>query len=363
MNADRALRMISARRGAWKLAGWLLSPLGLMYGTAAMLRRRAWEAGAFRRFGLPVPVVSVGNIEVGGVGKTPVTIWLARRLRERGLSVAVVARDLNRRRGRPLNASRETRASGTKLPSDEVMLLARLLPGCSVFSGPDKTAAAVRAVQEADPDVVLIDDGFQHLRLRRDIDVVVLDFEHPFGRGGALPGGTLREFPGALARADVFWVNRIVSGRSGEWIGRALKSINWRADVVTSRPVPQGLVLSGGGSVDSSGLEVLAFCGIGSPEGFRRTLEEAGCSVVDMVEFSDHHEYSEREMRDLEERRKALGADLLVTTEKDAVKLGRTGAELSVAYLRVELDVGGSWEHLLDEIVRLRSECRGRGGL
>jgi tetraacyldisaccharide 4'-kinase len=358
MNADAALRRIASRRGAWRIAGWLLSPLGVLYGSIAMIRRRAWEAGAFRRYRLGVPVVSVGNIEVGGVGKTPVTIWLARKLRERGLSVAVVARDLNRRRGQPRNASLDARSSGGKQPSDEVILLTRQLPDCPVFAGPDKTRAALRAASEARPDVILVDDGFQHLRLCRDIDVVVVDFDHPFGRGGVLPSGTLREFPAVLDRANVFWVNRVGVGRTGEWMGRALGAINWRADVITSRPVPSGLFISGGGRMDTAGLKVLAFCGIGSPEGFRRTLEDAGCAVIDMAEFPDHHEYSSEELRALESRRKSLRADVLVTTEKDAVKLGKAGSDLCIGILRVDLEVGGAWEHLLDEVARLSRESR-----
>jgi tetraacyldisaccharide 4'-kinase len=361
MNSDRVFRSMTARRGGWGMVGRLLSPLGLLFGTLAALRRKAWEAGAFRRYRLGVPVVSVGNIEVGGVGKTPATIWLARKLRERGLSVAVVARDLNRRRGHPVNASRDARSSAGKQPSDEVMLLARQLPDCPVFAGPDKTRAAVRALEEASPDLILVDDGFQHLRLRRDIDIVVLDFDHPFGRGGVLPAGTLREFPTALRKADVFWVNRVGAGRTGEWIGRALAAFNWRADVVTSRPVATGMAI-GGGTMDTAGLKVLAFCGIGSPDGFRKTLSEAGCTVLDMVEFPDHHEYSTAEIEDLEKKRKDMQADVLATTEKDAVKLGKAGTDMCIGVLKVDLEVGGAWEHLLGEIERLCREARGEAG-
>jgi tetraacyldisaccharide 4'-kinase len=235
-----------------------------------------------------------------------------------------------------------------------------MLPECTVYAGPDKTGAAVRAVREQSPDVVLVDDGFQHLKLIRDIDIVVLDFDHPFGTGGVLPSGTLREFPNALRYADYYWVSRVEPGRSGEWMTRALSLFNWRAPIVTSRVMPGRLELMGGGSVDPAGLKVLAFCGIGSPEGFRRTLGLAGCEVLDMVRFPDHYEYRPEELAMLEERRRILKADFLVTTQKDSVKLGRTGREMNIGWLVVGLDVQGEHARLLDDIqalIRKRREA------
>lgn len=358
---DGIFRAMAARRGAWGILGRMLYPLGALYGFGAWLRRSAWEAGLFGRTRLPVPVVSIGNIEVGGVGKTPVTAWLACRLDEAGLSVAVVARDLNRPSGEPYNASQPFRSNRRNRPSDEVILLARTLPFARVYAGPDKSRAAALAMQDSQPDVILVDDGFQHLRLSRDLDIVVLDFDHPFGAGGVIPSGTLREFPSALRSADWFWVNRVGPGRSGEWIGRALSVMNWRAGLVTSRPSAGNLELLCGGTVEPRGMRVLAFCGIGSPSGFRRTLEEAGCEVCDMVEFPDHHEYAPGDLAALESRRTAAGADLLVTTEKDAVRIDRQGPALNAGFLRVDLEVEGDWRRLLDDIVAMaRGRRRGR---
>ncbi|NLP06307.1 tetraacyldisaccharide 4'-kinase [Candidatus Fermentibacteria bacterium] len=354
---DGIFRAVAARRGAWGLLGRLLYPLGALYGFGAWLRRRAWEAGILGRVRLPVTVVSVGNIEVGGVGKTPVTAWLASRLNEAGLSVAVVARDLNRSSGEPYNASRPFRSNRRNTPSDEVLLLARTLPFAKVYAGPDKSRAAALALEDSAPDVILVDDGFQHLRLARDLDIVVMDFDHPFGTGVVIPSGTLREFPSALRSADWFWVNRVGPGRSGEWIGRALSVLNWRAGLVTSRPSAGKLELLCGGTVEPGGMRVLAFCGIGSPSGFRRTLEEAGCTVCDLVEFPDHHDYAPGDLSRLEADRIAAGADLLVTTEKDAVKIDRQGPALNAGFLKVALEVDGDWKRLLDDIAAM---ARGR---
>ena len=355
---DRIHSAIAARRGGWRYAGAALSPVAALYGLAAALRRRASSMGLGRRIRAGVPVVSVGNIEMGGIGKTPVTIWLARRLVTAGFRVAVVARDLNRRTGEPVNASLASRSSGAGAPSDEALMLASDLPGCSVYAGPDKAAAALRAASEAKPDILLVDDGFQHLALHRDMDVVVLDFEHPLGRGGVLPAGTLREFPSALSAADCFWVNRVPAGRTPEWLARSLAMFSHRACVVNSRPVPVAMEMPGGGCVDPRGLRVLAFCGIGSPESFRATLAEAGCDVAGFLDFPDHHRYTLSELVGMEERRKELKADLLVTTRKDAVKLGTPGTKLNICSLRIELEVWGEADRLLAEI----SALAGRGG-
>lgn len=353
---DLIFRSIAERRGGWRFAGMALSPAGAAFGLAATLRRRAYSLGIAGRLRACVPVVSVGNIEVGGIGKTPVTVWLARRLVTAGFEVAVVARDLNRRSGAPVNASLGARSSGSVPASDEVLMLAKQLPGCIVFAGPSKAEAAVRAAAEASPDLVLVDDGFQHLRLHRDMDIVVLDFEHPLGTGGVIPAGTLREFPSALSAADCFWVNRVPAGRSPEWLTRTLSLFSSRASVVNSRPVPVALEMPGGGSVDPKGLRVVAFCGIGNPSSFRSTLTEAGCETVEFQDFPDHHAFTVAELVAMEEKRKALKADLLVTTEKDAVKLGRPGIKLNICALRIELDVWGGSDRLLEDIAGLVRE-------
>ncbi|MGB4082608.1 MAG: tetraacyldisaccharide 4'-kinase, partial [Candidatus Fermentibacter daniensis] len=159
---DLVFRSIAERRGGWRFAGMALSPAGAVFGLAANLRRRAYSLGLGRKLRACVPVVSVGNIEVGGIGKTPVTVWLARRLVSAGFEIAVAARDLNRRSGPPLNASLGAWSSDSP-PSDEVLMLAKQLPGCSVFAGPSKAQAAVRAAAEVSPDLLLVDEGFQHL--------------------------------------------------------------------------------------------------------------------------------------------------------------------------------------------------------
>lgn len=340
---------MTAREGPWRAAGPVLRPASALYGLLMTLRRRAYSSGLRPRTRVAPAVVSIGNLEVGGTGKTPVTAWLARRLVSAGLKVSVVARDLNRRTGGAVEFRPGSGSAGAE--SDEVLLLASMLPCCRIFTGPSKTAAAVLAASEAAPDVILVDDGFQHLALYRDLDIVVLDFEKPLGTGGVLPGGTLREHPQALSAADCFWVNRVTRGRSTGWLAKVLGSFSRHACMVTSRPVPVALELPGGGSVDPRGLRVVAFCGIARPSSFRDALEEAGCIVEGFHAFPDHHRYTPSDLVGLEAERRSARADLLVTTCKDSVKTGMPGLRLNICALRIELEVAGESDSLVGRIV------------
>lgn len=353
---------VAERRGRWAWLGWLLLPLSLPYRCWMVLRRALYEAELLPVTRIEPVVVSVGNIEVGGTGKTPATVWLARRLAGRGLSVAVVARDLSRRRGGPRRVREGT--SGVRRPSDEALMLARKLgETCAVYAGPDKREAAVRAARELDPDVILVDDGFQHLKLGRDLDLVVAAFSHPLGRGGLLPSGTLREPPSALARADWLWVTGVPEGRSSRWARMRLSQHNWKAGQAESTTVVAGFLDREGRSIRGVEGPVLAFCGIGRPEGFMSTLERTGLDVVDKVVYPDHHSYGAADLQRLAARAADAGARWMVTTEKDMVKIARlpeTAPE--VAALSVSLEVSGG-RSLLEEIGRLvgRREAEAEG--
>ncbi|MFO7950983.1 MAG: tetraacyldisaccharide 4'-kinase [Candidatus Fermentibacteraceae bacterium] len=352
---------VAERRGGWAWLGWLLLPLSLLFRCVAVLRRAVYEAELLPVTRLKQVVVSVGNIEVGGTGKTPVTVWLARRLAGRGLSVAVVARDLRRRRGGPRRV--RSGSSGGRRPGDEVLLLARKLGDtCAVYAGPHKRDCAVRAARELDPDVILVDDGFQHLKLGRDVDVVVAAFQHPLGRGGLLPSGSLREPPSALSRAHWLWVTGVPPGRSSGWARRLLSQHNWKAGQVESSTVASGFLDREGRAASPEGGPALAFCGIGRPEGFMETLERTGLDVVDRVVYPDHHGYTGRDMEQLRSRASESGAELLVTTEKDMVKVAAMPeAPEALLALSVTLEVDGA-RRLLGEIVELAARRRAESG-
>jgi len=346
---DTLFRRIVSREGAYAWVGWCLMPLGWLYGLIASIRRRWYESGN-RQFRLPVPVISVGNIEVGGTGKTPVTIWLANRIAGMGYTVSVVARNFGQR----TNACRvrldndDVRSNFT----DEVLLLAESLIGrSSVYSGRSKKEAATKAYRGEKPDIIIIDDGFQHLKLYRDIELVVLDFASPFGQGGILPSGTLREFPSVISRADHIWINRIPSGMSAEWIRRRVADYNWKAPVQFSRVKHTGVRLVNGKVL--SGIPertVLAFCGIGKPESFRNSLEEAGFRLEGLEVFPDHHVYSKDDIERLRSIMERTGGSALITTAKDAVKLYGIPETEDILVQNMNLDVEGALPELMNDI-------------
>ena len=340
---------IVSREGLYAWIGWFLMPLGFLYGLVASMRRKWYESGN-RQIRLPVPVISVGNIEVGGTGKTPVTIWLAGRIAGMGYKVAVVARNFGGR----------TRACRVRLDSDsvrsnftdEVLLLAESLLGkSSVYAGRSKSEAAIKAYRGEKPDIIIVDDGFQHLKLARDIELLVLDFANPFGHGGILPSGTLREFPSVISKADHIWINRIPSGMSAEWIKVDSYLDNWKAPVLFSRVLHTGVrYVNGKVLTDIPKSTVLAFCGIGKPESFRNSLEEAGIRLEGLEVFPDHHNYSAADIEKLKLIRRRTGASTLITTAKDAVKLYGIPETDDILVQTMNLEVEGALPELIDDI-------------
>ncbi len=286
-----------------------LAPLGILYGLAGAARAAAYRYGLAPSHQAGAPVISVGNLTVGGTGKTPFTLMLCRLLRELGRQPAIL-----------------TRGYGAAVPAaaDEVKLFRRLLPEVEVHAGADRVAAATAAVA-AGADVLVLDDGFQHLRLRRDLDIVLVDVACPFGGGWPLPAGLLREFAGSLARADLVCLTRCRSAGEKE-VRELAEKIRRRfpqLPLLHSRHAPARLATLAGAEKDLGtlrGLRVVAVSGIGRPEAFGQTLIDLGAEVVDTLVFPDHHRYRRDDVR-VAELAAATRSATLVTTEKDAVKL------------------------------------------
>jgi tetraacyldisaccharide 4'-kinase len=358
LRADAVFRKTTAREGRWAWLGWALTPLGWLYGAAASLRRRRMEGRGLR---IGVPVLSVGNIEVGGTGKTPVTIWLARRISAMGYDVVVVARNTGDRKD-PCRVRADSVATPGGIRDEALLVAEKLVGKARVYTARSKTEAAIKAISEKRPDLVIVDDGFQHLGLHRDIDLVVLDFEEPFGRGGVLPAGTLREPPSCLAAADHIWINRVKPGMSAEWVRRRIADYNWKAPVQFSRMRP-GIVrvVTSRSRGDIPAGPVIAFCGLGRPDSFRQTLEEAGFAVARLVPFPDHHPYTETDMEDLGRMMRSARAEALVTTAKDAVKLQGIPGTDGILVLEASLEVEGAVADLLADVERVIGNYRSTG--
>ena len=335
MSAPGAIRRARLAR-AWRdgrlgLIGSLLAPAAWAYRAGLAARESAYARGLLTSGRLSCPVVSVGNLALGGTGKTPTVELVARWLGAEGRRVAIVSRGYGRRVDEPVELVSDggpPRLSAERA-GDEPFLLARRLPGVGVVVGADRLEAGRWAVRHLRPDVVLLDDGFQQRRLRKDVEIVCLDARAPWGRGGLFPRGTLREPPSALARAHLV----VLTGSGGDPDPGGLRSeVRRRVG-----PVPclsadyavDGLEDLRSGArrpeTDLKGRAVLAFAGIAAPERLAETLAAHGALVREVIAFPDHHRYGSRDLEAVVARGVAVGAQLLVTTEKDAVRLPARG--------------------------------------
>ena len=283
----------------------------LPYGLAVRVRNRAYDWGGLKSYSCPVPVVSVGNLTLGGTGKTPMVEWIARWFRDRGVRVAVISRGYGGRAGQ-LN--------------DEAMELFRRLPDVPHLQNPDRLAAAHRAVAELGCQVIVLDDAFQHRRIARDLDLVLLDALEPFGFGHLFPRGTLREPLSGLRRADCVVLSRAgaVEPPAREAIRRCVAAIAPRAGWAEVDHAPQTLKNATGQQqpiASLTGRPVAAFCGIGNPAGFRHTLESCGYRVIAFREFADHWHYTQADIDSLAAWTASLEVEAVVCTSKDLVKL------------------------------------------
>jgi tetraacyldisaccharide 4'-kinase len=302
----------------WRLARALLAPATALYGGGVALRNAAYGAGVLPVHRVPARIVSVGNVRVGGTGKTPVTRWLAQAARARGTSVAIVSRGYGGRTRAPHVVGDGTAPlSDVAASGDEAMMLART-SGVPVVAGRDRVAAAALAVERFGVALLLCDDAFQHRRLARDLDVVLVDAAAEESRGRLLPAGPLREPLAALARADVV----LVCEREGT------PASSWQPPVPVMRRVRLGavaLVMPGAGGWEEdalallAGRRVLAVSGVARPAPIYATLREWGAELVQVLEYPDHHRYDTGSWQEI--ARAAADVDLVVTTEKDLVKL------------------------------------------
>jgi len=318
---------------------------------SAALRGPAWVYGKAvarrnRRYGRPgavtraeLPVISVGNLTVGGTGKTPIVAWIARRLSAAGRRPAIVSRGYGGNAGRgPLVVAGST--GGPRVEAarcgDEPWLLARTLAGTIVVVGADRVAGAAEA-RRIGAELILLDDGFQHRRLARDLDVVLLDAVRPFGNGRLLPAGSLREPPDSLGRADVVVLTRAVPGERHEESCRRIARHAPGTPLLRSTHRATGFVDADGAAMPTPD-RVVAFCGIARPASFRASLDALGVAVAAFEPFRDHHPYTVAELGRLRRRAEAEGA-VLVTTEKDMARLiALPDGAHAVAAVRIEVE-------------------------
>jgi len=290
------------------------------YALILRLRALGYRLGLLRSYALPRPVISVGNITLGGTGKTPMVAWIAEYLIARGKRVAVLSRGYGgTARGEIRIVSDGTRVLlSAEEAGDEPCLLAEKVPGLLVVIGADRHQAGLRAMKEFSPDLFILDDGYQHLRLRRDLNILLLDAGAPFANGVTLPAGFLREPVSAAGRADLVVYTRTPATGVGRELFPAKPSC-W-----TKHQFSGIVPLSGGqlaGFEAAKECRVMAFSGIADPEAFFSGLEQVGVRPVTTLSFPDHVPYGEAEVAAILRLKVASRSTLLLTTQKDAVKL------------------------------------------
>lgn len=287
---------------------WLAS---IPYGIVVRARNVFYARGWWKSVRVDVPVISVGNLTVGGTGKTPCVEYVARFYRERDLRVAILSRGYGTTTG----------------VNDEALVLEENLPDVPHYQGPDRTGLAAVAIEESESEILVLDDGFQHRRLARALDLVLVDATDPWGQGHLLPRGLLREPLSSIRRAQGVVLTRCdqVQPKQHDAIVARLQHLAPAASLAWTVHEPTELVNS---KTDRCPLEILhgrsvvGFCGLGNPEAFRCTLVDLGARVIGFRAYPDHHPYSLADVEELRTWGRSLPEDVLfVTTQKDLVKL------------------------------------------
>ena len=346
-----------------------LKALSLVFGAVVAVRALLFRVGVLRRYPLGIQVISIGNVTAGGTGKTPVTEIFARTLAAEGRRVAILSRGYRRKEAplwmrlftqvvsKPLVVSDGRRilldaATG----GDEPYMLASNLPGVAVVVDRDRVKAGRYAIKRLGCDTLILDDGFQYQRLRHSVEVVLVDSTNPFGNGNLLPRGILREPARHLKRADIVFLTKCRGDVSA--VREEVRRLNPTAEIVECNHVPKSLRdVWSREELPLSWLEGRTACtlsGIASPRGFEDSLRRLGAKVVWCERYADHHRYDASEVLYALNRTADMGADALVTTEKDAVRFPRfETTPVRCLYLRIAIEIISGAESFRSVIDRI----------
>ncbi len=356
LDQDQFRAIVSGRRRDFRArtARLALRAASVPYGAVVRVRNGLYDRQVLRSHRANVPVFCVGNLTTGGTGKTPLVAWLAQLVGEEGFRVAILTRGYK--------ARQETTVGGAQpvTATDEPAELAAACPRVPVIVNPDRVAGAAEAVRNHGAQVLVMDDGFQHRRLARDLDIVTIDATLPFGYGRLLPAGLLREPISGLKRAHAAVLTRSdqVSDEDLGQIETRIRQI--RPDLVLARSVHAPVAARGYEGIDIPperlcGRKVFAFCGLGNPGAFFATVRACGCVLMGSQAYNDHHAYTDADVAELCRKARCDGADLLLTTQKDWTKiapLNRPNDAPEVAYLAIELQFTSGGDSLKTLIER-----------
>ena len=347
----------------------VLKGLSYLFLMVVSIRYFLYRTGLLRRYPLGTQVISIGNVTAGGTGKTPVTEIFARTLAAEGRKVAILSRGYRRKEApwwqrlftqvieKPLVVSDGRRVLlDSATGGDEPYMLASNLPGVAVVVDRNRVKAGRYAVNRLGCDTLILDDGFQYQKLKHSIEVVLVDSTNPFGNGNMLPRGILREPVRNLKRADIIFLTKCRGDVSA--VKEEIRRYNTTAEIVECNHMPK--VMKDGWSREEFPLDwlrdktVCTLSGIASPKGFENSLRHLGAKVVWCERYADHHRYDASEVLYALNRTADMGADALVTTEKDAVRFPRLEtAPVKCLYLRIAIEIlvgGESFTQLINRI-------------
>jgi tetraacyldisaccharide 4'-kinase len=334
----------------------VMPPLSAVYGAITRARLKLYERGTFHASRLDAFVISVGNMTTGGTGKTPLVEWLALALAREGRQVCILTRGYGRANAaqRVLVSDKENVLATPEQAGDEAFMLADKLKGiAAVISDADRVSAGRWAQRHFGSDTLLLDDGFQHLRVYRDLNIITVDATNPWGGRKLLPFGSLREPLSGMARADCIVLTRTEQVSSTNGMVSELKKFSGGRPVFLSEMRTRRITLLGEKASQDPHLApqnpIAAFCGIGNPQSFFKQLESKGYQLAMTRAFSDHHPYDQGDVHSLIQDAKHLGVGSLVTTAKDAVKLSSLDFELPCFVLEIEIVINDE-ERLMAEV-------------
>ncbi len=338
----------------WRPAAVLLQALALPYGAVAAIRASLYRHGWLPTRKLPCRVISVGNLTVGGTGKTPIVIFLTEWLLAQGKCVAVLSRGYRRtsRSSRVLVSDGRKLLAGPAEAGDEPYLIAQRCPKAIVAVGTDRYALGRWVLAQYPIDCVVLDDGFQHLSLHRDVNLLLVDATDARGLEAVVPAGRLREPLVAATRATALLLTRADRNVDPEPVLQRIRQAGGPVeDPVRISFKPEQLVNVANGNMEAptrfADRTAIAFSGIANPASFHAALEGLGLKVVEAIVFPDHHAYTQADLEDLRRRARQSGVEILITTEKDAGKIApllRPGDHCWAVRLRTEIVDG--WERL-----------------
>lgn len=339
----------------------MLFPFCLLYGVVIQIRNFCYSTGVIKQKKLPCQVISIGNIVAGGSGKTPAVATIAKQFQNEGRTVALLLRGYKGKNSDEVMfvSDGERQLCSREECGDEAEMLAQQLTNIPIVIGKQRYLSGLAALNRFECDLLILDDGFQHRQLSRDLDILTIDATQPFGTGALLPIGTLREPKSAIQRADVILLTRTDAIRANtEELKSTLKRYAQNTPILESIHQPTTLYrLSQNGKTTTipigtlTNKRLLAVCGIGNPTAFVATLEKYNPETVELFAFPDHHTYTESDLRQIEQRMKLCDSELVITTQKDERKLALMASDLPIVVLGIELVITEGIDILKEALV------------